>query len=227
MKYGANESSLSDGELCLLAGLVDAGLEPLEGSADRGVAGWRVGSDVGEDRSQEPSVGAGEEQRHAQSQGGGFVTMAVWNALDESMQPQAAQIVAHPALGVMGRVETQQLSQQGSHVGMGEPPRLQAEQLQHAEQRLYTPISETQRRSPLSLHLDGAYHLLKRLFTDRAIMGNRLDVQKTSVGFKADLPQGRQVLELLDDPEVEWVVDGCLRPQRPAFLVILLDARAL
>jgi hypothetical protein len=39
------------------------------------------------------------------------------------MQPQAAQIVAHPALGVMGRVEIQQLSQQGSHVGMGEPPR--------------------------------------------------------------------------------------------------------
>ena len=48
MKYGANESSLSGGELCLLVGLVDEGLEPLEGSADRGVAGWRVGSDVGE-----------------------------------------------------------------------------------------------------------------------------------------------------------------------------------
>ena len=41
--------------------------------------------------------------------------MAVWNTLDESMQPQAAQIVAHPAERVMGRVETQQLSQQGSH----------------------------------------------------------------------------------------------------------------
>jgi hypothetical protein len=41
--------------------------------------------------------------------------MAVWNALDEGMQPQATQIVAHPALGVMGGVETQQLSQQGAH----------------------------------------------------------------------------------------------------------------
>jgi len=29
-------------------------------------------------------------------------TMAVRNALDEGMQPQATQIVAHPALGVMG-----------------------------------------------------------------------------------------------------------------------------
>ena len=36
MKYGANESSLSDGELGLLAGLVDEGLEPLEGSARHG-----------------------------------------------------------------------------------------------------------------------------------------------------------------------------------------------
>ena len=91
----------------------------------------------------------------------------------------------------MGWVKTQQLSQQGSHVAIGETPRLQAEQHQDAEQRLYTSISETQRRSPLSLHLDGPYHLLKRLFTDRAIMGNRLDVQKTSVGFKADLKAGR------------------------------------
>ena len=121
----------------------------------------------------------------------------------------------------MGRVETQQLSQQGSRIGIGKTPRLQAEQHQHAEQRLYTSISEAQRRSPLPLHLDGPYHLLERLFTDRAIMGNRLDVQKTSVGFKADLPQGRQVLELLTDPEVACVVDGGLRPQRPALLVIL------
>jgi hypothetical protein len=90
MKYDANESSLSGGELCVLAGLVDEGLELLEGSADRGVTGCRVGSDGGENRSQEPGIGAGEEQRDAQSEGGGFVTMAVWNALDEPMQPQAA-----------------------------------------------------------------------------------------------------------------------------------------
>ncbi len=102
----------------------------------------------------------------------------------------------------MGRGETQQLSQQGSHVGMGEPPRLQA------EQRLYTSISEAQRRSPLPLHLDGPYPLLKRLFTDRAIMGNRLDVQKTSVGLEADLPQGRQILELFADLEVACVSEA-------------------
>jgi hypothetical protein len=45
---------------------------------------------------------------------------------------------------VMGGVETQQLSQQGAH----ERRRLQTEQHQHAEQRLYTSISEAQRRSP-------------------------------------------------------------------------------
>ena len=61
MKCDASESSLSGGELRLLAGLVDEGLKPLEGSSDRGVAGGRVWGDVGEDRSQEPGVGAGEE----------------------------------------------------------------------------------------------------------------------------------------------------------------------
>ena len=70
--------------------------------------------------------------------------MAVRNALDEGMQPQATQILAHLPWGVMGGVETQHLSQQGAH----EHLRLQTEQHQHAEQRLYTSISEAQRRSP-------------------------------------------------------------------------------
>jgi hypothetical protein len=69
MKCDANESSLSGSEVCLLAGLVDEGLKLLEGSADRGAAGWRVGGDVGEDGPQEPGIGAGEEQRDAQSEG--------------------------------------------------------------------------------------------------------------------------------------------------------------
>ena len=49
-------------------------------------------------------------------------------------------------LRVMGGVETQQLSQQGAH----ERPRLQAEQHQHAEQRLYVYLrSATPKPVPL------------------------------------------------------------------------------
>jgi hypothetical protein len=51
-----------------------------------------------------------EEQGNAQSCGGQFVAMAVWDPLNETMQTESAQIVGHPAHGVMGWVETQQLS---------------------------------------------------------------------------------------------------------------------
>ena len=50
-------------------------------------------------------------------------------------------------LRVMGGVETQQLSQQGAH----ERPRLQAEQHQHAEQRLYVWRRNAEARSPSRL----------------------------------------------------------------------------
>ncbi len=39
-------------------------------------------------------------------------------------------------------------------------------------------------------------------------MAESLDVQETSVGFKADLPQSGQVLQPLADVEVACVVDG-------------------
>jgi len=36
--------------------------------------------------------------------------------------------------------------------------------------------------------LDGPNHLIKRVFANRAIVRYGLDIQKTSVGVKADLP---------------------------------------
>ena len=58
-------------------------------------------------------------------------------------------------------------------------------------------------------------------------MGNLLDVEKTPVGLKADLPQSGQVLQQLADAEVARVVDGGFGAQGAALLVILLDAGVL
>ena len=102
MKYGANESSLSGGELCVLAGMVDEGLEPLESSADRGVAGWRVGGDVGENRSQEPGIGTGEEQGDPKASGCKSVAVAARNPFDDAVEAQSAKIAGHAASGAGG-----------------------------------------------------------------------------------------------------------------------------
>ena len=68
-----------------------------------------------------------------QTSRGDFIAVAFGDALDEAVQTQAAQVVGHPAHGVMGWVEAQQLSQQGSHFLIGKTPQLEAEQHQHTE----------------------------------------------------------------------------------------------
>jgi hypothetical protein len=59
--------------------------------------------------------------------------MAGRDALDETVQTKAVQVVGHPTNGIMGWVEAQQLSQQGSHFLTGETPQLETEQHQHVE----------------------------------------------------------------------------------------------
>ena len=49
-------------------------------------------------------------------------------------------------------------------------------------------ITEAQSGSSLPVDLDGPNHLIKRVFANRAIVRYGLDIQKTSVGLKADLP---------------------------------------
>ena len=49
-------------------------------------------------------------------------------------------------------------------------------------------IAETQGASSLPVDLNGSNHLIKRVFANRTIVRYGLDVQKTPVGLKADLP---------------------------------------
>src|SRR5579863_7161245 len=158
---------------------------------------------------------------------GQCAAMAFRDALDEAVQTKPAQVVGHSTDGVLGWVVAQQWSQQGSHFRIGETPQLETEQHQHAEQRLHARIAEPQRGGSLPVDLDGPNHLLKRVFANRAIMRYGLDVQKASVGLKADLPQSRQVLQQFSDAEVACVVEGGLGAQRAPFFVVLLDARVL
>jgi hypothetical protein len=54
-----------------------------------------------------------------------------------------------------------------------------------------------------------------------------LDFEQTSVGLKADLPQGGQVREPLADVEIARVVYGDLGAERSTSFVVLLDPRTL
>src|SRR6185312_11378826 len=76
---------------------VQAALEGGEGAADVEWRGWSVGV---EERSQQPVVELGVEDGDADVLGGEDVAVAAGQALDESVQAQAAQVVAHVGVGV-------------------------------------------------------------------------------------------------------------------------------
>ena len=120
-------------EFLLLAAAVNFRLEAIKGNSERGLSGWPGRQDLGEFWAEEPRLGAREEERNAQADWGDLVAMTVRDALDEAMQAQTAQVIGHPAHGVMGWVEAQQLSQQGSHFLISETPQLETEQHQHTQ----------------------------------------------------------------------------------------------
>jgi len=77
------------------------------------------------------------------------------------------------------------------------------------------------------LDLDRFIDPTKRAVADAAILADPLDVQETSVGLKADPPQGGKIGQPFADAEVAGVVDRRLGAQGATLLVILLDLGVL
>ena len=56
----------------------------------------------------------------------------------------------------------------------------------------------------------GSLNGVKSVLADEAVVADSLDVEQTSVGSKADLPECGKVMQPLADIEVTGVVDGGL-----------------
>jgi hypothetical protein len=69
--------------------------------------------------------------------------------------------------------------------------RQQTEQQEETEQGLPDGIGEAQGGGALPVWRDWPIELLEGSFAKGTIMAERLDVEQTSVGREADLPQGR------------------------------------
>src|SRR4051794_9879467 len=105
--------------------------------------------------------------------------------------------------------------------------KLEAEDHKDGKKCLYTRAAEAKCGGTLASDFDRAYHLSESILPDGAIVGDLLDIQQTSVGSKADLPQSGQVLQAFSDREVARVVDCRFGAQGASFFVILLDSCVL
>jgi hypothetical protein len=63
---------------------------------------------------------------------------------------------------------------------------------------------------------------METIFAERAVVAESLNVEQTSVGVKADLPQCGQMVQLAADGEIVGVIDRGFGAERSAFLVVLL-----
>ena len=90
--------------------------------------------------------------------------------------------VGHLPRGVVGRALAQQLRHRGAQVGIAKPAGKQGEQTQGRHEGHDTRLPKGESRGALAiLHL-GANHRGEAFCSDRAVMAESLDVQKTPVG---------------------------------------------
>ena len=138
--------------------------------------------------------------------------MRVGEPLDEAVETETAEVVGHPALGKLAGSEAQEWSEVLAQVAVGEPRGQETEDDQGREERLDTILLEAEGGGALAVDHDRLGNLSKGVRAEVAIMADPLDVQETSIGPEADLPQRGQVRQPLADPEVARVVDGGLGP---------------
>src|SRR5919202_3247898 len=119
--------------------------------------------------------------------------MTARDSFDDGVQAQSSKVVGHSAGRIGCRVETQHLGEQGAQFRIGEALELEAEDGQDGQESLNARVAETKCRGALAVDFDRVYQLIESILSNRTVMGDLLDVQQTSVGSKADLPQSRQV----------------------------------
>src|SRR3990172_1903712 len=140
-------------------------------------------------------VDAAEQQRGLEAWARDLVAPGPGDALDQAVEAQAPQVVGHPSLGDLAGREAQQGGELIAKLAVGEAAGTEPEEEQRQEQGLHARISEAQASGALPADLLGSLDALERVFAHRAVVAEALDVEQTSVGGEADLPQRREVVQ--------------------------------
>jgi hypothetical protein len=169
----------------------------------------------------------GKEQSHAFAERGDVIALGVWDADDQAMQSQPAQIVGHAPRRIGFERYAEQLGDMAAQCGIAEALGQQNEQAQRLKQGHDPGIAERQRRGTLAVNDTGTVDLLEDRLGEVAVLADALDLEHATVGGKADGPQRGQIAQASAEAEVAGVVDGGFGPQRAFLLEVLLDARGL
>jgi hypothetical protein len=99
-----------------------------------------------------------------------------------------------------------------AQIGVGEAVWEESEEDEGMEEGLDPSVLKAEGGGSLVCYVSRLLDGMEGVFTDRAIMADALDVEQTSVGLEADLPECGKVVKPFADLEVAGVVDGGLGP---------------
>ena len=199
----------------------DGVLEGSEGVSDFGFGGWFVGVEEG---SEEPVAELGVEDGDADPVGGQDVGVLAGDALDQPVQPEAAEVVAHLALRV-GLLEVS--GDEWAKALVREAGDGTEDGAQGAGQGCCSFVAEAQGSGSLALSMVGLVDALKERRADGTALAGLFDHKQPPVDLAGFVDQFGEVLKAAFDIEIERVVDDRLDPQRATVLQILLDAGVL
>ena len=143
--------------------------------------------------------------------------------MDQAVEFETPEIVSHLPGLVVGCIHTQQSSHAGTQVSVAKAVGKSEKQTQSVHERHGSGFTKAKPGHPLMVNGQGTGYSGKHFFSDQAIVTEALDVEKTSVGGKADAAQCRQITQSTIDPEVLGVVDHGLRSEGAALFEVLLN----
>ena len=169
---------------------------------------------------------AGEEHGGVQACAGDAVAVGPGDAFDQVVAAEPAQVVSDLPGGDGGQAA--QFGGELAQVAVGEAAGQQPEDQQRGQEGVAAGLGQGQAGDTSSAAGDyGAGEGGDLVGSGDRVVAESFKAQQAPVGGEADLPQGGQVGQPFADPEVAGVVDGGLGPQRPSFLVVLLDRGVL
>jgi hypothetical protein len=176
---------------------------------------------------QDSRINAGVEESGAKSPRSEAVAVSSREALDEAVEAQAPKVVAHAARADLSGAKAEQRSDLLAEILVRETPGNEHEEQERVQECLHPGVAEAKRGGAPPVDLTRTLQILEGILAERAVVTDSLDVEKTSVGLKADSTKRRQVVDPPADAEVARVVDGGLGAKGLPFLVVLLDAASL
>ena len=169
-------------------------VERVDGTVEPGGDAGQCLKGHGHRGTQHAGMGPVVVHRRAQALVGDPVATGERDALDQPAQPQAAQVVGHPAAAVVVDGQPEQRRDGFAQVAVLEAVGQNMEGEQRREQGLCAGVAEAQRRGALAVDDARPVEVVEPFGSDIAVVADALGARQAPVGGKAD---GLEVPEIL------------------------------